>query len=368
MKLRLIVLVALALLVSACGGESGDSTTAAADTTAAPDTTEAAETTTTAVPEETTTVFAPTEDQLVVYSGRNEAFIQPVVDAFETATGIDVAVRYASTGDLATAILEEGDNSPADVFWAQDPAFIGGLANAGVLSTLPGDITSLVPDQYNDAADQWVGITARARVLVHNTDLVPADELPDSVYDLTEPQWAGRVGIAPTNASFVTFITGMIAVDGEEATSDWLEGMVANDVQIFDGNGPIADAVIAGDLDSGLVNHYYLLQRIADQGEVPAENHFFPSGDPGAMVMATGAGVLNVSDKQEEAAQFVAFLLNAESQAHFLSLFEYPLIEGAGTPEGQLPLDELPTLDLNLSDTADTLEPALQLIADAGLS
>jgi iron(III) transport system substrate-binding protein len=126
--------------------------------------------------------------------------------------------------------------------------------------------------------------------------------------------------------------------------------------------------VVAGDLDAGLVNHYYLLQRIADQGEVPAKNHFFPSGDPGGLVMAAGAGVLSVSEMPDEATELVRYLLSGESQAHFLTLFEYPLIEGAGTPEGQLPLDALPTLDISLTDTADTLDPALALISESGLS
>jgi iron(III) transport system substrate-binding protein len=325
---------------------------------------------TTAPPEQatTTTAFAPDEGSLVVYSGRDEAFVQPVVDAFTAATGIEVAVRYAGTGELATAILEEGDNSPADVFWAQDPAFIGGLANEGALTALPEEILTLVPDRYRDAEGSWVGVTGRSRVMVRNTDLVADGELPDSVFDLTEPEWTGRVGIAPTNGSFVAFVSAMILSEGEEATRDWLEGMAANDPQIFDANGPIVDAVVAGDLDAGLVNHYYLLQRIAELGDGPADNHFFPAGDPGALVMATGAGVVAGSDMADEAEQFIDFMLQPESQAHFLSLYEYPLIDGAGSPDGQVPLAELPPLDIDLTDTAATLDPALSLIAEAGLS
>jgi iron(III) transport system substrate-binding protein len=345
-----VVSAVAAAVLGACGGdEVSDTTAPSAQAT-------------------TTTAFAPDEGSLVVYSGRDEAFVQPVVDAFTAATGIEVAVRYAGTGELATAILEEGDNSPADVFWAQDPAFIGGLANEGALTDLPDQILTLVPDRYRDTEGKWVGITGRSRVMVRNTALVADAELPDSVFELTEPEWAGRVGIAPTNGSFVAFVTAMILSEGEEATRRWLEGMAANDPQIFDGNGPIVDAVVAGDLDAGLVNHYYLLQRIAELGDVPADNHVFPAGDPGALVMATGAGVVAGSDMPDEAEQFIDFMLQPEAQAHFLSLYEYPLIDGAGSPEGQVPLAELPTLDIDLTDTADTLEPALSLIAEAGLS
>lgn len=354
MKRRIVLLITVLVIVGAACGD-GDS-----ESTAVP-TGDAAGAT-------TTTAFTPAEGDLVVYSGRSEEFVQPVVDAFTAATGIEVAVRYASTGELATAVLEEGEDSPADVFWAQDPAFIGGLANEGRLTVLPEETLSLVPDAYRDPEGHWVGVTGRARVMVRNTDLVADDELPASVHDLTGPEWAGRVGLAPTNGSFVAFVAAMILVEGEEATAEWLEGMAANDPQIFDGNGPIVDAVVAGDLDAGLVNHYYLLQRVAELGEVPADNHYFPSGDPGALVLATGAGVVAGTDLADGAEQFVAFLLDPESQAHFLSLFEYPLIDGAGTPEGQPPLGELPSLDIDLTDTADTLEPALDLIAGAGLS
>lgn len=345
----------MVLALAACGGDGSSSTTAQTDTSGGPVTTGASDTT------------SATEG-LVLYSGRNEDFVQPVVDAFTADTGIEVEVRYAGTGELATTIVAEGDATPADVFWAQDPAFIGGLAKQGLLTELPDDVLSLVPERFADANGHWVGITGRSRVFVHNTDLVSDDELPVTIWELTEPEWAGRLGVAPTNGSFVAFVTGMILAEGEEQTAEWLEGIAANDPTIFDGNGPIVDAVVAGDLDAGLVNHYYLLQRIAELGDVPAANHFFPDGDPGGLVMATGAGILGVSDQQEAAADLIRYLLSEESQAHFLSLFEYPLIEGAGTPEGQVPLADLPVLDISLTDTADTLDSALALIAEAGLS
>ena len=338
----------LALVLAACSGADGEDST-----TTSPPTTEAA---------------AGSDEPLVLYSGRNENFVQPVIDSFTAATGIEVDVRYGGTGDLATTLTSEGDASPADVFWAQDPAFIGGIAKQGLLTELPDDVLSLVEPRYADADGRWVGITGRSRVMVYNTDLVSEDELPDSVWDLTEPEWNGRFGVAPTNGSFVAFVTGMVLAEGEERTLEWLEGIAANNPVIHDGNGPIVDAVVAGDLDAGLVNHYYLLQRIDQLGDVPARNHFFPSGDPGGLVMAAGAGVLASSDQHDAAVDLIRHLLSEESQEHFLTLFEYPLIDGVDGPEGQLPLAELPTLDISLTDTADTLEPALELIAEAGLT
>lgn len=326
----------------------------------------AASCSTAGAPTETST--APDDRSLVLYSGRDENFVQPVVAAFIEETGIDVDVRYAGTGELATTLLAEGAASPADVFWAQDPAFIGGVANEGLLTTLTDETLELVSERFRDSEGRWVGITGRSRVLVYNTDAIDEADLPSTIWDLTDPAWSDRLGIAPTNGSFVAFVTGMIALNGEDRTRSWLQGIAANHPIIFDGNGPIVDAVVAGDLDAGLVNHYYLLQRKAEQGDVPAANHFFGDGDPGALVMATGAGVLQTSDHPNEAEQLIRYLLSPPSQEHFLGLFEYPLVTGVGTPEGQPTLEDLPVTDLDLTDTADTLEPALELIAEAGLS
>ncbi len=355
----------MGMVLAACGdAEEGVSSTS---------TTVAAATTTTGAPlepDEATTTTAGPAEALIVYSGRNENFVTPVVDAFTESTGIEVRVRYGDgTSDLAATLLNEGETTDADVFWAQDPAWIGAIGDAGLLTELPEDVLGLVADAYQDADGQWVGVTARSRVLIYNPDLVSEDELPESVSELVEPQWNGRVGIAPTNASFVAFVSAMELTEGPEATQAWLEGMVANGAQTYAGNGAIVEAVTSGDLDAGLVNHYYLLQAMADQGEVSGINHYFGPGDTGSLVMATGAGVLSPSGNQEAAVEFIRYLLSTEAQEHFVvNLYEYGLIDGAPTPEGQVPLADLTGPEINLSDLADHLESSVELIAVAGLS
>jgi iron(III) transport system substrate-binding protein len=326
--------------------------------------------TTTTVPGPTTTEPPPQTTELIVYSGRNENFVRPVVEAFTAATGIRVRVRYGDgTSDLAATILNEGETTNADIFWAQDPAWIGAIGDRGLLATLPDDILALVDPAYRDADGKWVGVTARSRVFIYNTDLVSEDELPSSVHDLTDLAWRGRVGLAPTNSSFIAFVSAMELVEGSERTLGWLEAMAANDVRTYTGNGPIVRAVVAGDLHAGLTNHYYLLQTIANQGDVPAVNHVLMDGDPGSLVMATGVGVLEPSRNKEAAYQFIRFLLAAGAQAHFVeNLFEYGLIAGAPTPVGQVPLADLRGPDINLSDLADHLETSVTLITQAGLN
>jgi len=331
-----------AALLAACSGEP-------APTAAGSPTTSAAATT------------------LTLYSGRSEELLAPVVSRFEEETGSDVEVRYAGSGELATTILQEGDASPADVYYAQDPAFAGALSDAGALLPLPADVRGLVPAAYSDPDGRWVGVTARARVLVVNPDLVPV--LPDSVFELTDPAWAGRLGIAPTNASFIAFVAAMLVTEGEERTREWLEGIVANDPVIFDGNSPIVSAVDAGDVAAGLVNHYYLLRLGAEQGSTTAVNHVFAPGDPGALVLPTAAGVLATTDDEEGALELVRFLLSPETQTYFLEdVLEYPLVDGVGTPAGQPPLAELAGPAVDLGAMAGALDRATTLIAEAGLT
>lgn len=345
---RLALLLSVSLL-AACAGE-------------ATTTTEDPSTTSTDV-----TADEGTTSSLTLYSGRSEELVGPVIAAFEDETGIDVDVRYAGSGELATTILEEGDRSPADVYYAQDPAFAGALSEAGALAELPADILALVPDRYSDPDGRWVGVTARARVLVMNPDLVP--EPPSSVFDLTDPAWAGRLGVAPTNASFIAFVAGMLVTEGEEQTREWLEGIAANDPVIFDGNSPIVAATDAGDVAAGLVNHYYLLRLEAEQGSATAVNHVFAPGDPGALVLPTAAGVLASSENEEAALSLVRFLLSPESQEYFLEeVFEYPLVEGIGTPAGQPPLTDLAGPDVDLGAMAEELDRATTLISEAGLT
>ena len=192
---------------------------------------------------------------LVVYSGRSESLVGPIIQQFREASGIDVQVKYGSTSEMAATLQEEGRNSPADLFWAQDPGALGALSE--MFKPLPSDVTLAVPEWARSSSGKWVGVSGRARVIVYNTDL-SEDELPKSVQELTDPKWKGRIGWPPTNASFRVMVTAMRHIWGEDETRAWLEGMLANDVKVFPKNTPIVDAAGKGEVDVGLVNHYYL--------------------------------------------------------------------------------------------------------------
>lgn len=313
----------------------------------------------------------PGDGRLTVYSGRSESLVKPVFEQFEKATGIKVEVRYASTAAMAAQLVEEGDGSPADLFYAQDAGALGAVAKQNGFAVLPDTILSQVPKAYRARGGEWVGVTGRARVMAYNVDQVPAEELPKSVFELTEPKWRGKVAIAPNNASFQAFVTALRVQHGDEKTREFLLGLKANDVQIRENNVLIVADVNAGKLASGLVNHYYVFGRAKEEGksidQLKVQLHYFPDGDIGALVNVSGVGVLRKAGTDPDAHKLVEYLLSAEAQKYFAEqTYEYPV-------RTEVPLAaELPALsaitapDIDLNDL-DNLQATIDLIKAAGL-
>jgi iron(III) transport system substrate-binding protein len=307
---------------------------------------------------------------LVVYSGRNESIIAPLFEQFEKATGIDVAVKYGSSANLAATLLEEGDKTPADLFLSQDAGALGALQQAGRLASLDPAVLGKVPAELRSREGRWVGVSGRVRVLVYNPDLVPASMLPTTVFDLVKPQWRGKVGIAPPNASFQAFVTAMRVEKGEAATKQFLEALKANEPKTFEGNALIVDEVDAGRLAAGLVNQYYLAEKVAEAGaaNVKAKNFYFPKGDLGGLVNVGGVGVLEDPDTDPRAKEFVQFLLGEAGQRFFADVTkEYPLVDGFAADPSLPPLASLETPDVDLSKL-ESLEETLSLLDEVGLT
>ncbi len=306
---------------------------------------------------------------LTVYSGREEEIVEPLFLAFEARTGIELDVRYGDSAELAATIAEEGDNSPADVFFAQDAGALGAVAQTGQLAELPEETLDRVPERYRDPDGRWVGTSGRVRVIVYNTDALGEDELPASVLELADPRWKGKLGIAPTNASFQAFVSAMRLTLGEEQTRAWLEAVMENEPKLYEKNSQIVEAVATGEIELGLVNHYYLGLLKEEQPDAPAANHFLPGDDPGALVNAAGVGILSSGENPDAARQFVDFLLSDESQRFYAEEAEeaeYPLIAGAAAAAGLPPLDSLEGPDVPLGDLGAELEETLLLLNELG--
>ena len=312
----------------------------------------------------------PSNDErgsLTVYSGRSEELVGPLLEQFTAATGVEVEARYGDTAEMANLILTEGENSPADVFFAQDAGALGAVAAEGLLAELPGETLDQVEERFRSPSGEWVGVSGRARVVVYNTDAISETDLPDSILGFTDSDWSGRIGWAPTNGSFQSFVTALRVLEGEEGARAWLEGIEANEPSVYEGNGAALDAVIAGEIDVAFINHYYLMQRLAEEPDVPAANFFLTDGDPGALVNVAGAGILTTAANAEAAQTFVEYLLSEEAQTYFAEeTKEYPLVEGV-EPNADLPaLGEIGTPDIDLSDLSD-LEGTLELLQEVGI-
>lgn len=304
---------------------------------------------------------------LVIYSGRSEELVGPLIERFEKQSGLDVSVRYGDSAELAALVGEEGSKSPADLVWFQDAGSLDALSGADLLGSLPADLAGSVPARFKDSDGRWVGTSARARVIAYDTRVLKASQLPGSVFDLTEPEWKGKVGWAPTNASFQAFITAMRAVEGEAKTRTWIDGMVANDAQRLENNIAIRDAIARGELELGLINHYYVAEAKADDPSYPV-GVSSPAGDIGAMVNVAGVGLVAGTDDAAAGAQFAEFLLSKTGQEYAVNeLKEYSVLGGYPTPTGVTPLKEIQVpkgVDLTkLGDQQGTVE----LLQDAGV-
>lgn len=308
-------------------------------------------------------------DELTIYSGRSRDLVEPLLNQFAESTGIAIAVKYGDSTDLALLLAEEGERTPADVFFSQSPGTVGFLAEQDLLAPLDQEVLDAVEEPYRSSSGSWVGITARQRVLVYNEELVAEDDLPASVLDLTAPEYAGRVAVAPSNASFQDFVTAMRQQLGDEEALAWLEGMAANDSPVYANNNAIVEAVGRGEVPLGLVNHYYNERFLAEDPSLPSRNYRFPDGDIGSLVIESSVSILQGSEKADQAAQFVEFLLSAEAQEFFAEeTFEYPLAAGV-EPVGDLPpLEELAAPEVDVEQLGGGFAGTQELIDRSGIA
>jgi iron(III) transport system substrate-binding protein len=302
-----------------------------------------------------------------VYSGRSEDLVGPLLEQFTEETGIEVQARYGDTAEMANLILTEGDASPADVFFAQDAGALGAVAEQGMLAALPQETLDRVDPRFRSPGGEWVGLSGRARVVAYNTDNVGEADLPDSIFGFTDPEWSGRIGWAPTNGSFQAFVTALRVIEGDDRAGEWLEGIQANDPMVYEGNGPALEAVISGEVDVAFINHYYLMQRLAEEPDVSAANYYLTDGDPGALVNVAGAGILGGAENADDAQALIDWLLGETAQAYFADeTKEYPLIAGVEPDPNLPPLEEIGTPEIDLSDLSD-LEGTLELLQELGI-
>jgi iron(III) transport system substrate-binding protein len=316
----------------------------------------------------TTVAAAPTvrSKKLVVYSGRNERLVKPLLEAFTQETGIELEVRYADSSQLAATLIEEGSRTKADIFFSQDAGALGALAKRNLVADIPAASVAKVPKQFQSADKKWVGVSGRARVFAYDPRQV--SNPPDAIDDLLDPKWKGKLGYVPTNASWHSFVTGLRVIRGEDGAKKWLAGFKANSPRTYSGNALALQAVDRGDIAIGLVNHYYLYE--ASQGDISklrARNAFAKAGDPGALVNVAGVAIMKDAGNDSAATDFVKFLLNKDAQEYFARItYEYPLISTVKAANELPPLQTLKSPVTDLSDL-ETIEDSLKVLREVGL-
>lgn len=307
---------------------------------------------------------------LVVYSGRDEKLVGPLIAQFEKDTGIKTEVRYAGSAAQAQLLLTERDNSPAQVFLSQESGALGLLAQAGLLGGLSEPALAKVPEAYRAADKTWVGLTGRARVVAYDSSQVSVGDVPDTAAAMIDPKWKGQIGVTPGNASFIAFVTAMRLTDGEAKTAQWLKALADNGVKSYEKNSGILQAVESGEIKLGLTNHYYWFSAAAEQGadNMRAKIKYGAPGDVAALVNVTGVGLLKKAAQNPNAQAFVDYLLSEAGQKYFVEKqFEYPLVPGVAGPQGVPELASLQGPKIDLSDL-DSVEQSAKLIDEAGIS
>ena len=288
---------------------------------------------------------------VTVYAGRSENLIGPPLEAFACETGTQVEARWGSSTDLALLLAEEGDRTAADVFLSRSPGPVGFLEGRGLLGIIDADVLDLSSPQNRSRSGTWVGFSGRKRVLVHNLDSVTVAELPESVFDLTEDRYRDRVAIPATNGSFLDWFTVFRDQHGTDSAARWLDDMVANGARHYPNNRSIVEAAGRGEVDMGLVNHYYQHQEAAAAGDSHrAANHSFADDDIGSLLIITAATVMADSENQEAANDLIAYLLSEPVQRYLTDeTLEYPLAAGVAPAAVLPPLSalEIGTVDFD---------------------
>lgn len=350
------VAVGVLLVLVACGSDD-PATNSVPDSSATP----------ASDPGTTVNPCADARGSITVYSGRGEKLVADLYTQFTADTGVAVEVRYADSGELAGQILTEGSASPADVFFSQDAGALGAVAQAGLFTSLNESTLNRIPEEFRSQDDLWIGASGRVRVLVYNPTLVEAP--PNTIDELLDPVWQGRIGFAPTNASWQSFVTALRIIRGEDQAREWLEAFAANDPVPFEKNAAIRDGVNDGQVAIGLVNHYYLYEKIAAEGadNVIAKNQYLAAGDVGGLVNVAGAGVIGNTDNVAGAQCFVFYITSDAAQEYFVTRsFEYPLVPGIPAYEDLPSFESLDPPAIDLSDLIGIAETQ-ELLADVGL-
>lgn len=281
---------------------------------------------------------------IVVYNAQHESLTNAWVEGFTKETGIKVTVRHGGDSDFSNQIVAEGAASPADVFLTENSPAMVLVESSGLFAPVDADTLAQIPKEYQPASGKWVGIAARSTVFAYNKTKLTAEQLPKSLLELADPSWKGRWAASPSGADFQAIVSALLQLKGETATADWLKAMKEN-FTAYKGNSTVMKAVNAGEVDGGVIYHYYYYGDQAKTGE-NSKNvglHYFKNQDPGAFVSVSGGGVLASSKHPKQAQAFLKWVTGKGGQDVLKTgnSFEYAVGKGAQSNPALVPLADL---------------------------
>jgi iron(III) transport system substrate-binding protein len=316
----------------------------------------------------TQAVAADNNEGIVVYNAQHENLVKSWVDGFTKETGIKVTLRNGDDSELGNQLVQEGSASPADVFLTENSPSMVLVDNANLFAPLDADTLKQVPAEYRPAHGRWIGIAARSTVFVYNPEKLNEKQLPESLMDLAKPEWKGRWAASPSGADFQAIVSAMLALKGEKATLEWLKAMKANFVA-YKGNSTVMKAVNAGQIDGGVIYHYY---RFVDQSKTGENSkntqlYYFKHQDPGAFVSLSGGGVLASSKHKAQAQAFIKYITGKEGQESLRTnnAFEYAVGVNAASNPKLVPLKDLDAPKVEPSTLNS--KKVIELMTQAGL-
>ena len=316
----------------------------------------------------TQSVAADNSEGIVVYNAQHENLVKSWVDGFTKETGIKVTLRNGDDSELGNQLVQEGSASPADVFLTENSPSMVLVDNANLFAPLNADTLKQVPAEYRPAHGRWIGIAARSTVFVYNPKKLNEQQLPESLMDLAKPEWKGRWAASPSGADFQAIVSAMLALKGEKATLEWLKAMKANFVA-YKGNSTVMKAVNAGQIDGGVIYHYY---RFVDQSKTGENSkntqlYYFKHQDPGAFVSLSGGGVLASSKHKAQAQAFIKYITGKEGQESLRTnnAFEYAVGVNAASNPKLVPLKDLDAPKVEPSTLNS--KKVIELMTQAGL-
>lgn len=316
----------------------------------------------------TQSVAADNNEGIVVYNAQHENLVKSWVDGFTKETGIKVTLRNGDDSELGNQLVQEGSASPADVFLTENSPSMVLVDNASLFAPLDADTLKQVPAEYRPAHGRWIGIAARSTVFVYNPAKLSEQQLPKSLMDLAKPEWKGRWAASPSGADFQAIVSAMLALKGEQATLEWLKAMKANFVA-YKGNSTVMKAVNAGQIDGGVIYHYY---RFVDQSKTGENSkntqlYYFKHQDPGAFVSLSGGGVLASSKHKAQAQAFIKYITGKEGQESLRTnnAFEYAVGVNAASNPKLVPLKDLDAPKVEPSTLNS--KKVIELMTQAGL-